>query len=571
MKYIYHAVERWSLSFNMPNNLFQQTFSFLSDSLRDDVSTPPLPPLRRAPVQNPPPLAPSVPAPPVRAPAVPASSVPASSVPASSAPVPSVPASSPPAPSAPAAAAPAVSSSDLSFVPGRRTGCQNAVLDGHRYFLDRKRADKEYWKCTLYKVGCTARITTEQRQLQSSPPTHTHEVQHSEIKCHVVKQNLKRKAVISDAPTRDVVADSTKLLRDEEFAKMGCKPSSLNRMARKARYKSRDYPSNPTSLEDLVIPPHYLQTSIDEPLLLWDSGYSSSRRRSLLLGTPTNVAALHDAEHLVIDGTFKSAPPLFTQMLGIHGLFEDNWHLPLIFGLLPGKSQVLYEDLLEQLDSFGPFDPQSILCDYETGLRNACASTWPSCTVRGCYFHFTKATFKHLCDMGLKTEYEVEDSDVRKYYKLISALPFVPEDDVLDAWLQLRPLLPVDLTAFASYVEYTWVGSRSSSPLFSIPSWNQHDASLMKLPRSTNMAEGWHHGFNSMLSCTHPSMWKFLDALKKEHNLIRMKLVRMRQLEEPERRAAKWIKYDDKIQRLCDSYNRHTSVLEYLKKCANVC
>ena len=126
-------------------------------------------------------------------------------------------------------------------------------------------------------------------------------------------------------------------------------------------------------------------------------------------------------------------------------------------------------------------------------------------------------------------------------------------------------------TAFASYVEYTWVGSRSSSPLFSIPSWNQHDASLMKLPRSTNMAEGWHHGFNSMLSCTHPSMWKFLDALKKEHNLIRMKLVRMRQLEEPERRAAKWIKYDDKIQRLCDSYNRHTSVLEYLKKCANVC
>ena len=79
--------------------------------------------------------------------------------------------------------------------------------------------------------------------------------------------------------------------------------------------------------------------------------------------------------------------------------------------------------------------------------------------------------------MGLKTEYEVEDSDVRKYYKLISALPFVPEDDVLDAWLQLRPLLPVDLTAFASYVEYTWVGSRSSSPLFSIPSWNQHDVS----------------------------------------------------------------------------------------------
>ena len=57
-----------------------------------------------------------------------------------------------------------------------------------------------------------------------------------------------------------------------------------------------------------------------------------------------------------------------------------------------------------------------------------------------------------------------------------------------------------------------------------------------------------------------------LDALKKGNNLIRMKLVQMRQLEEPERRAAKWIRYDDKIQRLCDS-----CVLEYLKKCANIC
>ena len=183
----------------------------------------------------------------------------------------------------------------------------------------------------MYKVGCRARITTDQRQLVTLPPPHTHEVKHSEIQCHVTKQNFKRKAVISDAPVRDVVADSTDLLRDEEIAKMGCKSSALARMARYARAKSRSYPSTPTSLEDFVIPPHYLQTSIGEPLLLWDSGYSPSRRRSLLLGTPTNVDALHDAKHLVIDGTFKSVPSLFTQMLGIHGLFDDDWHLPLTF------------------------------------------------------------------------------------------------------------------------------------------------------------------------------------------------------------------------------------------------
>ena len=101
-------------------------------------------------------------------------------------------------------------------------------------------------------------------------------------------------------------------------------------------------------------------------------------------------------------------------------------------------------------------------------------------------------------------------------------------------------------------------------PLFAIPSLNQHDASLIRLPRSSDIAEGWHHGFNSMLSCNHPTIWKFMEALKKEHNLIRMQLGRMRQLEEPERRAAKWIRYDDRIQELCDSFNTQKNVVNFL-------
>ena len=70
------------------------------------------------------------------------------------------------------------------------------------------------------------------------------------------------------------------------------------------------------------------------------------------------------------------APSLFTQKLGIHRVFDERWHLPLIYGLLPGKSQVLYEYLLKKLDCIGLFDPQSVLCNYEIGLRNACSSTW---------------------------------------------------------------------------------------------------------------------------------------------------------------------------------------------------
>ena len=64
-------------------------------------------------------------------------------------------------------------------------------------------------------------------------------------------------------------------------------------------------------------------------------------------------------------------------------IFDSGWHFPLAYGLLPGKSQALYSSLLVNLDSFGPYDPQSVLCDYEFALHNAIAQTWPSDIAEG--------------------------------------------------------------------------------------------------------------------------------------------------------------------------------------------
>jgi hypothetical protein len=46
----------------------------------------------------------------------------------------------------------------------------------------------------------------------------------------------------------------------------------------------------------------------------------------------------------MMDGTFSSAPQLWQQLLSVHGLFDSGWHLPLVYGLIPGKTQVLYTD-----------------------------------------------------------------------------------------------------------------------------------------------------------------------------------------------------------------------------------
>ena len=111
--------------------------------------------------------------------------------------------------------------------------------------------------------------------------------------------------------------------------------------------------------------------------MLWDSGWEVQTERSFLTptmcpsggtptmcpsgGTPTMCPS--DAEHWVLDGTFKSAPDMFYQLFTFSGIF--NWHLPQFYGLLPGKMTLLDQDLFEELNIWGPYQPHLILMDYE--------------------------------------------------------------------------------------------------------------------------------------------------------------------------------------------------------------
>ena len=155
-----------------------------------------------------------------------------------------------------------------------------------------------------------------------------------------------------------------------------------------------------------------------------------------------NIDTLSKADHFLIDGTFKSAPNMFTQMLVVHGLLSDGWHMPLAYGLVPGKTQTLYINLLEELDAYGPFYSETVLCDYEQGLRNAIVNVWPGTTLRGCYFHHKQCLWRHLRNCDLIPEYNVIGSDIRKYFKMIGVKAFVHPIDIDTSWRRLKPLLP---------------------------------------------------------------------------------------------------------------------------------
>ena len=156
---------------------------------------------------------------------------------------------------------------------------------------------------------------------------------------------------------------------------------------------------------------------------------------------------------------------------------------------------------------------------------------------------------------------------------MMCALPFVPENIIPTAWRHLKPLIPSEMSSFVDYYEYTWVGTSNRNPTFSHYRWNQHDATTLLLPRSSNIAEGRHHGFRSMLSCQNPSCWKFLDCLKKEQSLTEVKMTKMMMREEAEPRLAKWRRYDERLQRIVlivMSFNDYSTVTDYLRCISNL-
>ena len=161
---------------------------------------------------------------------------------------------------------------------------------------------------------------------------------------------------------------------------------------------------------------------------------------------------LCQAPHLIIDGTFGTSPNLFTQLVTIHGLFDDGWRMPLAYGLLPGKTQQHYEALLLEVASFG-VQPQSVMVDYEMALINGVEKAWPLTTKRGCFFHHKQALWRKLQQHDLVPEYNVEDSAVRKSFQKMGAIAFVHLGDVRDTWLELKPTLPSEMALFADYYD----------------------------------------------------------------------------------------------------------------------
>jgi len=110
-----------------------------------------------------------------------------------------------------------------------------------------------------------------------------------------------------------------------------------------------------------------------------------TKNRILIFCTREGLELMSEYEHRLADGTFKSAPSIFTQIYTIH-VSKYSTVLPVVFALLPDKSTSTYS--IKPLKSHIPLNPKTIITDFEQSAILAFEENCPNTISRGCHFHF---------------------------------------------------------------------------------------------------------------------------------------------------------------------------------------
>ena len=158
--------------------------------------------------------------------------------------------------------------------------------------------------------------------------------------------------------------------------------------------------------------------------------------------------------------------------------------IPLVYGLLIGKSTNDYTEFLKKILERDDFRPETILTDFESGTIKAVKQMLSNVThkgkrdviyqrtilmvsLSGCLFHFGQSVWRHIQNLGLSLKYQ-QDETFRLNTKRLIALAYLPLSDVVAGFDLVATEFDDDAENFLDYFEKTWIGEprrRGENPI----------------------------------------------------------------------------------------------------------
>ncbi|XP_025417311.1 uncharacterized protein LOC112688361 [Sipha flava] len=211
-------------------------------------------------------------------------------------------------------------------------------------------------------------------------------------------------------------------------------------------------------------------------------------------------------------------------MYGIH-IYVNGFYIPLVIAFLPSKSFECYRAMWNFICHLCTnklqknFTPLSIHLDFEIAAHKAFLNVFPDSKIRGCRFHLGQSWYRKINSLpDLKKLYKNQSCDIAKWLTLFFGLPFLPSNEVEDAYFDLQNLTPnfnlTNLSEFSDYVFNNYIIKGCPFP----PSiWAEPPTDA---PRTTNCAESFHKHFNSQFYSPHPPLTSVIENLKLIQNCI---------------------------------------------------
>ena len=290
-----------------------------------------------------------------------------------------------------------VNLSDVTFTDGEKTGCV-LMIHGYKFRYKSKRqlgdGSVKYYscagncgvRCRLFYNSKGVLVKADVRS-QHNHPTHV---------CTTSPQTMKKVLNrILDSPC-GWADNSTKLYglmieeiqRSDGDVKIKSRLSSVKRYIRvvkKRHFKSYDVMAD-EKLKELFVPidPERADSLLNDDIII--------------LCNKEKVRCLSGVKYILMDGTFKVAPPGFLQVYTIHGAFRDRVHFTMFYVLMKKRRARDYEKLFNRLQSFciqefnfSLFNEnRTVITDYERAVFSVL--TRYRCNIQGCFFNFT-----HVC------------------------------------------------------------------------------------------------------------------------------------------------------------------------------
>ena len=443
----------------------------------------------------------------------------------------------------------------LSFIKGRKGGTQ-ACYGGFVYTYDRRKNDGTiYWQCksrAAHSPRCTGRLYTQEKASVKRQTPHSHQPSEREVLRSTAISNIK---FDSSTTTPANVLRETLATTPADIKAILPAAYLLKKQIRSHRAKQRIAPSTASAASDIVIPENYKLTAAGNTFLQADI-ITGRGKRVLIFSTDLVFDFINTSsiDTFFADGTFKVAPPQFTQCWILRAKVGRHTNLPILYALLEDKHHTSYAAVMEFLQRRCPlFNPVTTIVDFETAEHKAILSVFAHTTLRGCLFHFCQCQLKQFKGVPFITTDEV----LRSLLYSVFGLPFLPLNDVVNAWTELKTrlwyLYPTPkISEYIAYFERNWLLSAVYPPSL----WNISSAVEYDEPRTNNASEGGNNALNAAFSSTHPSIWVFIETLSKFHSETELKYLQISAGGQPTERPKKqWRVREEKLKRLVANYD----------------